>query len=346
VSGPRRTLSILAGSGIAVLAVSALVVGWSVRAEIHRPFAAWDGAGTTVELTPGTTARQALELLAEAGVVRRPAIVAAWMRWSGTADDVQAGEYRFEVPASPVEVVARLIAGDVFLHPLTIPEGLTAREVADRVAAAGFGEAIDVRAVFEDPAPIRSFDPQAEDLEGYLFPETYRFPRGALPARVARTMVDRFLATVGDHFAERAAAVGLSPREAVVLASMIESETSVPAERARISRVFHNRLARGMKMQCDPTVRYAIERDGREVGRLSRADLRYASPWNTYVVAGLPPGPICSPGAASLEAAVAPADGDDLYFVAAPGGGHTFSRTLDAHLEAVRRWRVYLRSSR
>lgn len=342
-----RRLALGLASGLAVAVVLAAIAAWVwVRAEIHRPFAGWDGPGVTVELPPGTSARAALARLGEAGVVRRPGVVSAWMRWSGTADDLQAGEYRFDAPAPPVEVVARLLAGDVYLHPVTIPEGLTLPAIADRVAEAGFGDPDSVLAAFRDPAAIREFDPEATDLEGYLFPETYRFPKGTTPERIARAMVDRFVETVGDDYAKRAAAVGLEVREAVVLASMIESETAVPGERPRISRVFHNRLERGMKMQCDPTVRYAIERDGGSVRRLSRADLRYESPWNTYVVHGLPPGPICSPGAASLEAAVAPDAGDDLYFVAAPGGGHAFSRTLDAHLRAVQQWRAYVRSSR
>lgn len=159
-------------------------------------------------------------------------------------------------------------------------------------------------------------------------------------------MVERFWREVGEDFPRRAAKAGLSLREAVTLASMIERETSLPEERGRISRVFHNRLERRMRLQCDPTVIYALRREGREVGRLTYRDLEFDSPWNTYVSYGLPPGPIANPGKASLDAAVAPDDGPDLYFVAAPEGGHRFTATLDAHLEAVAVWRAYLRSSR
>jgi len=159
-------------------------------------------------------------------------------------------------------------------------------------------------------------------------------------------MVGRFREQIDADYLVAAQRVGLDLREAVTLASMIEKETSLPEERGRVSRVFHNRLASGMKMQCDPTVRYALHRAGREPARLSLRDLQVDSPWNTYRQRGLPPGPIASPGAASLLAAVHPSDGAELYFVASPDGGHRFSDSLEAHTRAVAEWRSYLRSSR
>ena len=161
-----------------------------------------------------------------------------------------------------------------------------------------------------------------------------------------RALVGRFREVTGTVHAREAARSGLGFRGSLILASLIEKETGLPDERARVSRVFHNRLERGMLLQCDPTVLYALQRDGRPVRRLSRKDLQYDSPWNTYRYGGLPPGPICSPGKDSLAAAIAPSEGDELYFVAAPDGGHTFSATLDQHLRAVRIWRNYSRSSR
>ena len=152
-------------------------------------------------------------------------------------------------------------------------------------------------------------------------------------------MVARFRETVGPDFAEKAAAVGLSVHEAVVLASLVEEETSLPEERGRVARVFHNRIERGILMQCDPTVLYAHRRIGVSVDRLTYAHLRLDSPWNTYVTAGLPPTPIANPGRASLFAAVEPDEGDDLYFVARPDGGHQFSPSLAAHNRAVAVWR-------
>jgi UPF0755 protein len=207
------------------------------------------------------------------------------------------------------------------------------------------GDEEELLSAFRRTAPLAEIDPRAEDLEGYLFPETYHLPKGRSAESIANTLVERFKETTGPGYAEAAAAAGLTLREAVTLASLIEKETSRPEERGRISRVFHNRLRLGMRLQCDPTVIYALGRAGRPVARLSRADLEFDSPWNTYRATGLPPGPICSPGRASLEAAVRPAAGNDLYFVAAPGGGHTFSADLASHLLAVRRWRERQRLS-
>lgn len=341
----RRPLWI--GAGVAsVSALLAILAAWWLWAELHRPHAGWQGEAAVVKLERGMPAGAMLVRLHEAGVIRRPGVVRRWLAWSGQAAELHAGEYRFDRPRSAVEVVDMLRRGAVVLHPVTIPEGLMIPEVARRLADEGFGEFTVLVAAFSDPASIRAFDPDAPDLEGYLFPETYHFPSGEPPEAIADAMVARFLDEVGADYPGRAEQAGLTVRQAVTLASMIEEETSVPDERARISRVFHNRLDRGMKMQCDPTVIYALRREGREVGRLTYRDLEYESPWNTYHAAGLPPGPISSPGKASLHAAVDPAPGRDLYFVASPDGGHKFSPDLDGHLRAVREWRAYVRSSR
>lgn len=334
---------------VAALGVASLVgVAWLwwADAALGRPYAGWDGDSVTIDLERGLTADAMVARLADVGVLANRRLTSLWLRWSGDAGALHAGEYHFDVPISAREVVGRLRAGAVWLHPLTVPEGLSAAEVAARISETGFGDVEAALAAVRDPAVIRDRDPQASDLEGYLFPDTYRFARGTPAADIVRAMIGRFETVTGEPFRDRARAAGMTVREAVTLASMIEEETSVPGERSRISRVFHNRLARGMKLQCDPTVLYALRREGIEVGRLSRKDLQFDSPYNTYRVQGLPPGPICSPGAASLDAAVAPGPGDELYFVAKPGGGHTFTKTLDAHRRAVREWRAYARSSR
>lgn len=313
---------------------------------LERPYAGWSGRGVTVELPRGLGAGAMVRRLHDAGVLRNPRLVTTWVVLSGRAGRLKAGEYRFERPMSPAEVVGILERGEVVLHAVTLPEGIGMGEVARRLEDAGVGVAAELLEAFHHPDAVRELDPEATDLEGYLFPDTYHLPRGQPPRRIASALVERFREITGPDYLEAAGTVGLSLREAVTLASMIEKETSVPAERWRISRVFHNRLRRGMKLQCDPTVIYALERAGRATARLTYADLQFDSPWNTYVVAGLPPGPICNPGRASLDAAVHPADGDELYFVASPGGGHEFSRDLPSHLEAVRRWRRSQRSSR
>ena len=336
-------LALLAALLLVAMAAAGGALLWR---SLARPYAGWQGPHVLVELPRGLPAEAMLDRLEEAKVLRRAAPLRLYLRVAGGASSLHAGEYLFDRPLSPLQVLRKLQAGEVLLHGVTIPEGLDLMQIARRVSAAGFGTFPDVLAAFRDPTPIRDLDPAATDLEGYLFPDTYFFARRETPARIAAAMVERFRRTTGADYPQRAAALGLTLREAVVLASLVEEETSVPAERARISRVFHNRLERGMLLQCDPTVLYALVRAGHRVGTLSTRHLRFASPWNTYVHPGLPPGPICSPGLASLEAAVAPADGADLFFVAAPGGGHAFSSTLAAHNAAVAAWRSYVRSSR
>lgn len=341
-----RLVGRLALAGLAVVIL--LVAGgtaWAYLA-LNRPHAAWEGTSVDIVVPNGLSARETFARLAEAGVITHPRLLSRWIVLRGGGGAIHAGEYRFEEPASALAVLARLERGDVLLHSVTIPEGLDLIEIAERLALEGFGEEEALLAVFRDPSSILELDGAATDLEGYLYPETYHFPRGAGAQTIARTMVERFWREVGEDFPQRATEAGLTLREAVTLASMIERETSLPAERGKISRVFHNRLERRMRLQCDPTVAYALRREGREVDRLTYRDLEFDSPWNTYVSYGLPPGPIANPGKASLDAAVAPDDGGELYFVASPEGGHRFSMTLDAHLKAVAVWRRYSRSSR
>jgi UPF0755 protein len=333
---------------VATLGLAAAAGGWVAWAwiSLHTPYAGWDGKSAVVVLEPGLDAGSVLERLAGAGVLRRPRLARMWLSWVGGAERIHAGEYRFERAASPVDVLGRLDRGDVVLHAVTLPEGLTFTEVAERLQREGFGPLEELIATFRDPSVIRDVDPEAQDLEGYLFPDTYHFPRGARPEEIRDTLVRRFRDVMGRAFLDSAGRSELGVRGSVTLASMIEKETSLASERRRISQVFHNRLQRGMRLECDPTVIYALKRAGRPVKRLTYADLRFDSPWNTYVVSGLPSGPIANPGRESLLAALDPIDGDELYFVAAPDGGHRFSESLDGHRRAVAEWRRHVRSSR
>lgn len=290
-------------------------------------------ADQVFHVEPGESATGIFYRLHELDLIRDPKALVWRLRLRGDAASVQTGEYLVQGPASDMEIARMLLEGRVLLHEVTIPEGLRSDEIALLFEQAGLTDA----AAFLDAA---------QDLEGYLFPETYLLPSSMNAAEIVTLMVDRFHVSVGDDYPDRAAAVGLNMKEAVTLASMIEEETSVPEERTTISRVFHNRLRLGMRMQCDPTVRYAWYRNGEPVTRLLYKHLKLESPWNTYVIYGLPQGPIANPGLAALEAAVDPAEGGELYFVAAPDGGHVFSRTLAEHERAVRVWRRYVRSSR
>jgi UPF0755 protein len=332
-------------AALAIAAVLAAGGAWAWLA-IHARHAGWEGEAAHVVVEPGVDAGTILQHLSDVGVIRHPRLARAWLALGGGDGAMQAGEYRFDRPLSDAEVLARLGRGEVLLHRVTLPEGLSFVEIAGRLDAAGFGPRTELLARFEDPSRISDLDPEASDLEGYLFPDTYHFPRDAPPDLVVDSLVRRFREATGEEFVEAAAASGLGLRGAVILASMIEKETSVPRERERISQVFHNRLKRGMRLECDPTVLYALRRAGHAVNRLSYDDLKFDSPWNTYVVQGLPAGPIANPGRESLLASLNPSEGRELYFVAAPGGGHRFSESLAAHLEAVAEWRRYSRSSR
>jgi len=327
-----------------ILTLAIVLVGGHMA--MRRAYAGWSGDHVDVDLESGLDAGSMLERLEQAGVIRYPELVRLWLQWSGGSRELQAGEYRFSKAASPAAVLRRLREGDVLLHAVTIPEGLTLEDVARRLEQAGLGSGEELLALFREPAVIADIDPQASDLEGYLFPETYRFSRQTAAAGMVAAMIARFREVADEAYVAAAKEIGLTLREAVTLASLIEKETSVPSERGMISRVFHNRLRRGMKLQCDPTVLYALRRAGRPAGSLTYDDLAFDSPWNTYLYSGLPPGPISNAGAASLEAAVRPAEGRALYFVAAPGGGHRFSEDLESHVRAVNEWRAYLRSSR
>lgn len=331
---------------VALVGLVVLGIAFFLERSLLAPYQGWSGDHVDVELTQGLSAQAMLERLGTAGVLRDPTLVRRWLELRGGSGTLQAGEYRFDRPIAPAEVLERLRRGEVLLHGVTIPEGLVLEEIARRLADAGLSSYDELLAAFRDPTIVRDLDPEAADLEGYLYPETYRFARNTSAARIAETLVERFRQVTGDDYATRADAVGLDLRQAVILASMIEEETSLPEERRPIARVFLNRLRLGMPMQCDPTVLYAWHRAGRSVGRLLRVHLKLESPWNTYVVRGLPVGPIASPGRASLEAAVDPGVGRELYFVAAPGGGHRFSTTHVGHLAAVAEWRSYSSSSR
>jgi UPF0755 protein len=278
--------------------------------------------------------------LADAGLLRTPAslvVAAALQRRLGA---LQHGEYLLRPSQSAWEIAERLARGTTRVHRVTIPEGYTLRQIADALADAGLVD----RARFLDVAlgrgrslgrPWLAALP-TDSLEGYLFPDTYYLSRGLSEEAVIGLMLDRFEAAVDQSLRAAAAARGLSLHELVTVASMVEREAQVPAERPVIAGVIYNRLARGMRLEIDATVLYAL---GRHKATVTLADLAVDSPYNTYRRTGLPPGPIANPGLAALEAAARPASVPYLYYVRRPDGRHHFSRTLAEHLDAVRRYR-------
>lgn len=334
---PRKILSLLAIAAI----IGAAGLALRLNAVMSAPLG--PGAPEFFEIRPGESAAEIARNLGRSGVIDSPRAFRLAYRLFYAPGTFKAGEYRLagaDRPQSVRDLVQVLIRGRIFFHTLTVPEGLTLWETADLLRGRDFLETGALPAVLADASPIRDLDAEAADLEGYLFPETYRVSRRTTVAELVAEMAAEFRAAFGEPWRRRAAELGWSVREAVTLASLVEEETAIPAERPLVSAVFHNRLRRGMKLDCDPTVLYALRRGGRAPERLLTRHLGFPSPYNTYVSAGLPPGPICSPGRAALEAALFPADTDALYFVARGDGGHTFSRTLQEHNAAVRKYRL------
>ncbi len=246
-----------------------------------------------------------------------------------------AGEYEFKKPLPASEALGTLAAGRVKLYPLTIPEGYSRFEVADRIASAGLASREEFLRMTADPAPVKDILPAAESLEGCLFPDTYNLARTDTADDLLNVMVARFRQVLAETRQRRA--TGLSDWETLILASMIEKETGLESERKLVSSVFHNRMRKRMMLQCDPTIVYGLLRENRYRGRIYRSDLENPHPYNTYIHAGLPPGPIANPGKAALEAAFRPAETSYLFFVAKPDAsqGHHFSQTMRAHQRGV-----------
>jgi UPF0755 protein len=304
--------------------------GW-LYLGLGRSYKGYTAAEQFVEIPQGAGTSSIGKRLAEAGVIRDTLSFRLELARTGTGRRLQAGEYRFDRPMTVQEVVAKIARGDVYLRPITFREGLTVRQMSALYESKGFGPAAEFMAAASDATLIQDIDPGARTLEGYLFPDTYALPRNTTAAQLVPRMVDGFEKTLTPELRAQAAARGLSVRELVTLASIVEKETGNPDERPLVSAVCWNRMKIGMRLQVDPSVIYALERAGRYDGNITRDDLQIDSPYNTYRYAGLPPGPIAAPGRASLEAAANPANVPYLYFVSRNDGSHAFAATLDEH---------------
>ena len=328
----RRPLLILVVT--LALAVGAAWVGL----ELVRPYKA-SAAHLVLEIPPGMHAPEVASLLVERGVLahRFPFLVRYYL--GRPRHHLKAGEYLFDRPERPLDIYHKLILGEVYLHPAVIPEGSDRFDIA-RILHQQLGvPPDDFLRVTAQAGPIRDLDPQAPSLEGYLFPDTYRLPRGVSAASAAAAMLARFRHVLETKLRADLEASHASLHDVVTLASLVEKETPDPAERPVVAGVFARRLEKGMPLQCDPTVIYAARLEGRPPGPITISELQMDSPYNTYRYAGLPPGPIASPGEASLRAALQPAPGSVLYFVANNHGGHIFARTLAEHQRNVARYR-------
>jgi UPF0755 protein len=313
---------------------------------LERPFKGYDAAEQFVDIPPGSGTAAMARRLEEAGVVRSAESfrLAVWLR--GSSRRLQAGEYRFDRPMTAAEVVDRISRGEVYVRALTFREGLTVREMAAVFESGGFGPAADFIAASKNAALVQGIDPAAKDLEGYLFPDTYTLPRRTSASQLVERMVARFEKVLTPELRSTANERGLTVRELVTLASLVEKETAKPDERPIVAGVYTNRLRIGMGLQCDPTVIYALMLAGRYDGNIRKGDLQIDSPYNTYRYAGLPPGPIAAPGEASLHAAANPAEVPYFYFVSRNDGSHVFSTTLEEHNRNVNEYQRMRRTSR
>ena len=312
-----------------ILGLGAIYAGY----EVFRRYAAF-GNEIVLDIPRGTSTQQIAGMLRTAGVIERewPFLLVRLFRHGRT---LQAGEYRFQHPASAVEVYDRLVRGDIYYHEISVPEGRNIFDIATLVEQMGLIPAAEFLKVARDPSLIRDIDPLAPSLEGYLFPETYRVPRRTTAKQLCQIMTGRFREVWSGL------KTGSEVHRTVTLASLVEKEGKVPEERPLIAAVFLRRLDLGMRLDCDPTTIYAALLEKRYRGTIYKSDLESLNPYNTYRHAGLPPGPIANPGLASIRAVLNPAESDALYFVLKPdgSGGHTFSNNFASHNAAIEKYR-------
>ena len=288
------------------------------------------------DIPTGSSSRTIARRLAAEKLIRSEFIFRLVVRHRGIGRRLQAGTYALRRNMALPEILAEFEKGRVALESWTVPEGLTRDAIAELWETGGFGTAVAFREAFETTRLLEKYGLEDKTVEGYLFPNTYKFAKGTTAKRVVEMMLAEFKERWIETFDEEAINLGRTQHEIITLASIIEKEAQSKSERPRISSVFHNRLKRGWRLQADPTVLYAL---GNPERLLTKADLRVNSPYNTYVYKGLPPGPIANPGIDSIIAALRPEETSYLYFVAVGDGKHHFSQTLSEHNRMIRKIR-------
>jgi UPF0755 protein len=317
-----------AGLGIAAYQVIKWAQEPAVSPRLHPP--------SKVVTIPDRSSFQQVAALLEREELIKSRLAFVWLARYQSADrKIHAGEFELNPSMTPADILARLSVGQVVLHPVLVPEGLTMVQVADIFGQQGLVDRQELLRLMKDPAFIASLGIHADTLEGYLYPDTYKFPKGVTPKQVITAMVEHLRQVYGPDLETRAQELKMTQHEVLTLASVIEKESGSNGEREDISAVFHNRLKKHIPLQSDPTVIYGLPNYD---GNIHKKDLLSPSPYNTYRVTGLPPGPIANPGIQSIRATLYPSNSRALYFVSKNDGTHQFSATLAEHNEAVEKY--------
>jgi UPF0755 protein len=330
-----RAIKIIFIAGLAVLTAGAGVAFWFYQYAVTP-------VGGPVEtvvvwVKPGQGFFETMGQLQAAGLVRKPERF-RWLAYlQGYETRIRAGEYALSGALSPQAILETMVQGDTILHKVVIPEGATVAQIGDIVEKAGLVPKATFMAKAFDVSLAEALGVEGRSLEGYLFPETYFFPKGITAEQILRKMVAQFRRVFDDRWVSRAGEQGFTVHEVVTLASIVEKETGRPDERPRIASVFLNRLQKRMRLESDPTVIYGLENFD---GNITRKDLKTDTPYNTYRIKGLPPGPISNPGKASLEAVLYPPSEPYLYFVSKNDGSHHFSKSFSEHRRMVRKYQL------
>jgi len=331
----KTTLLAAFWGGIALI----WIIGGLFYYQAAYPIAADDQSESAIfKVEKGMTLKQTAYRLTESNLIRGPSSFRLLAYLQNKQEQIKAGEFRLSPSMSPLEILQRITSGQSILYPVTIPEGYRITEIAALLSQRGMADKEKFIRFTRDSALIDSLGISLKHLEGYLFPDTYLFSKPADERKIVKAMLDIFIKqAVKPEYTERAREIGLSFHDVITLASLIEKETGDASERELISAVFHNRLKKNMRLQCDPTVIYAIKNFD---GNLRKKDLSIDSPYNTYRYSGLPPGPIANPGLESIKAALYPAQTKHIYFVAKRDGSHKFSSNLADHNRAVRKYQL------
>lgn len=323
----RKRIALIFTAIICVLMI-AIILGFGMF--FTRP-AQKDGVDQAITIREGMSLKEIASTLESKGIITNKDLFILWTRLLGNSRKIKAGEYLLNSSMIPARIIEILTKGIIITYTVTVPEGFSIEQIGDVLDANGLADKNSFISLAHEPGVIKKYGISGPSLEGFLYPDTYQFGKGLPPSLIIDVMVKRFREIIGPHM-KRIEELGMTVEEAITLASIVEKETGNAEEMPLIAGVFLNRLKKGMRMESDPTVIYGMNDF---TGNLTRKDLLETTPYNTYVIRGLPPGPISNPGLASIKAVLYPAETDYLYFVSKNDGTHYFSTSIEDHNRAV-----------